>query len=269
MLELNHQFRIVDLHAHLTAPGGETGGPVVSAEEAEREMHQAGIVRAVVAPAPGVDEGNGYVPANNAVARQAVERPMVSFARVAGPGAGPTGRIRRLSGLRTDRHTSPDDIEQYAYNDRFHGFALDPRVDGIPGTAVFDAMDEVGLPLVVHGGTAFPPEQVADTLLGYSFPVVLGHFGGYPLDRGLMADAVDLLDTYDQLYLDTAAVRFRTELERAIREHPDRVVFGSGFPDVHPSVAVMEVLTLDVPEDAMTRTFSANAERLVDALAPQ
>lgn len=269
MLELNHQFRIVDLHAHLTAPGGEVEGPVVTAEDAEREMHQAGIVRAAVAPAPGVDDGEGYVPPNNAVARQAVERPMVAFARVAGPGRGPTDRVRRLSGFRADHHTSPDDIEQYAYNDRFHGFALDPRVDGLPDAGVFEAMDEVGLPLVVHGGQAFPPDRVADTLLEYSFPVVLGHFGGYPLDRELMADAVDLLHRYDQLFLDTAAVRFRVELERAIREHPDRVVFGSGFPDVHPSVAVMEVLTLDVPEDAMTRTFSTNAERLVEALAPQ
>ncbi|MFB6104150.1 MAG: amidohydrolase family protein [Halobacteriaceae archaeon] len=269
MLELNHQFRIVDLHAHLTGPGADVPGPAVSAEDAEREMHQAGIVRAAVAPAPGIDDGDGYVPGNNAVARQAVERPMVAFARITGPGRRPTDRVRRLSGWRADHHTSPDDIEQYAYNDRFHGFALDPRADGVPDTGVLEAMDDVGLPLVVHGGTAFPPEEVASTLLDYSFPVVLGHFGGYPLDRELMQTAVDLLEDYDQLYLDTAAVRFRTELERAIREHPARVVFGSGFPAVHPSVAVMEVLTLDLPEDAMTRTFSSNAERLVDALTPQ
>jgi predicted TIM-barrel fold metal-dependent hydrolase len=63
-------------------------------------------------------------------------------------------------------------------------------------------------------------------------------------------------------------VRYRDVLEDAVREHPDRVLFGSGAPTVHPNVAVMEVLTLDVPEDAMTRVFSKNASRVVDALAP-
>jgi len=109
---------------------------------------------------------------------------------------------------------------------------------------------------------------VAETLLDRSFPVILAHFGGHPLDRDRMDRAIDLLEHHDTLYLDTSAVRYRAQLERAIMEHPDRVLFGSGTPAVHPSVAVMEILTLDVPEDAMRRVFSANPGRVVDALAP-
>jgi hypothetical protein len=30
----------------------------------------------------------------------------------------------------------------------------------------------------------------------------------------------------------------------------------------------MEILTLDVPEDAMTKVFSKNASRVIDVLAP-
>jgi len=44
------------------------------------------------------------------------------------------------------------------------------------------------------------------------------------------------------------------------------VLFGSGAPAVHPNVAVMEVLTLDVSEDAMRRVFERNAARLASAL---
>jgi len=33
-------------------------------------------------------------------------------------------------------------------------------------------------------------------------------------------------------------------------------------------VAVMEILTLDVPEDAMIKVFSKNASRVVEELAP-
>jgi predicted TIM-barrel fold metal-dependent hydrolase len=270
MLELNHQFRVVDVHARLTAARGHTAGRTVSAEGLEREMHQAGVVRAVVFPAATAD-GEGYVRANNAVARRAVERPLVAFARISGPRdpGGTAGRIRNIAARRSEAHTSPGDVEQYAYDDRFHGFKLDPATDGLPDGETLDALEAVGLPLLVHGGEGFPPERVEGTLLDRSVPVVLAHFGGHPLDRDRMSRAVDLLEHNDSLYLDTSAVRYRSQLERAIMEHPDRVLFGSGAPAVHPTVAVTEILTLDVPEDAMRRVFSRNPGRVVGALSPE
>ncbi|MBV0901498.1 amidohydrolase family protein [Haloarcula salina] len=269
MLELEHGFRVVDAHARLEPdeqrrPRDGMGDP----EQLEREMHQAGVVRAVVFP--GKREGS-YLKANNAVARMTVERPMVALARVNGardPGSGPGSTLRNLTSSRTDAHTSPDDIEQYAYDDRFCGFKLHPPVDGLPDEEVLSQLEAVSLPVIVHGGESFPPETAAETLLRYDFPVVLSHFGAHPLRRNLMDAAIDLLDSHDQLYLDTSAVRYRRPMERAILEHPDRVLFGSGVPSVHPNVAVMEILTLDVPEDAMRKVFSNNPSRVVEELAP-
>ena len=59
--------------------------------------------------------------------------------------------------------------------------------------------------------------------------------------------------------------RDRDLLERGLREHPDRIVFGSTAPQSHPNVGVMELLTLDVPEDAMRRAFSHNPARVLPA----
>ncbi len=92
-------------------------------------------------------------------------------------------------------------------------------------------LEDVGLPLIVHAGEGFPPGAAAETLLDRSFPVVLSHFGGYPLNRDLMDEAIDMLDSYDDCYLDTSFVRYRQQLERAVMEHPDRVLFGSGAPN--------------------------------------
>jgi predicted TIM-barrel fold metal-dependent hydrolase len=266
MLEIEHGFRVVDVHARLTAAAGTpVAGRTIDADGLEREMHQAGIVRAVVFADPQPE--GGYLRANNAVARRAVERPFVAFARVSGPrdgGDDAASRIRNLTARRKEWHTSPEDVEQYAYDDRFYGFKLHPACDGLPDDEVLTAMDDVCLPALVHGGRGFPPDAVADALLDREFPVVLAHFGGHPLDRELMDRAIDLLDAHDGLYLDTSVVRYREQLERAIMEHPDRVVFGSGAPAVHPNVAIMEVLTLDVPEDAMRRVFSKNVERIGD-----
>ena len=269
MLELEHGFRVVDTHVRLEPdetrrPDRQIGDP----ETIEREMHQAGVVRSVVFPGPR--EGS-YVKANNAVARMSVGRSFVAFARINGvrdPGSSPGARLRNLASSRDEDHTSPEDIEQYAYDDRFAGFKLQPGTDGLPDEEVLDELAAVGLPVLVHGGEGFPPSAIADHLLGYDFPVIVEHFGGYPLNRGLVSRAVDMLDDYETCFLDTSFVRFRDPMERAILEHPDRVLFGSGAPSTHPNVALMEILTLDVPEDSMRRVFSKNPARVVEELAP-
>ncbi|WP_066414434.1 amidohydrolase family protein [Halorubrum aethiopicum] len=271
MLGLEHDFRIVDTHASLDPDEASVAahGRDITPERLEREMHQAGIVRAVASPGRRA-AGRSYLRANNAVARLAVDRPFVAFARLNGPrdpGNGPVSAVRNLRAERDDHHARPDDVEQYSYDDRFHGFKLVPPHDGLPNADVLERLEAADLPVIVHGGREFPPDAVERELLGYDFPVVLASFGGYPLDTGLMNRTLDLLEEHDRLYVDTSAVRYREILERGVLEHPDRVVFGSGAPHVHPNVGVMEVLTLDVSEDLMRRVFAKNPVRLVPALA--
>ncbi|WP_254763141.1 amidohydrolase family protein [Natrinema marinum] len=271
MLELEHGFRVVDIATRLP-PADGSGGPrrrTITADRLEREMHQAGITKAIVFP-PTRRDGS-YLAPNNGVARRSVDRPFAAFARINGtetPGRKATGRLHNALSRREDHHTSPDDVEKYAYDDRFHGFVLDPAVDDYPDEEVLAALEAVGLPVIVRGGVKAPPETLAETLLERSFPVVVGRFGGHPLNRELMDEMIDLLDEYDDCYLETSFVRYREQLERALLEHPDRVLFGSGAPACHPNVAVMEILTLDVSEDMLRRAFSKNACRVIDALAP-
>ena len=271
MLELEHGFRVVDVNARLTpAPGKRGRGLAISPDRLERELHQAGIVTAVVSPGPAPE--TSYVGPNNGVARLSVERPFVAFARINGtrsPERDPTSRLRNAVTRRQEWHTTPRDVERYAYDDRFHGFTLDPTVDGLPDEEVLAVLEDVDLPLLVTGGTDAPPETLAETILDRSFPVVVAHFGGHPLDRELMHEMIDRLEHVDDCYLDTSFVRYREPLERALLEHPDRVFFGSGAPACHPNVAVMELLTLDVSEDKLVRAFSKNAVRVIDVLAPE
>jgi hypothetical protein len=269
MLELEHRFRVVDVHARLDPDdAGATRGRAISPENLEREMHQAAVVRAVVTA--GAREGESYLSANNGVARLSVGRPFVAFARINGPRSpdgGTTGRLRNLRSSRGDHHTSPDDVEQYAYDDRFHGFSLHPGKDGLPDEETLDQLEDVDLPMLLHGGEAFPPSTLAETLLERDITIIYAHCGGHPLNRDLMHETIDMLSRYDDLHVDTSHVRYRDPLERALREHPDRVCFGSGAPETHPNVGVMEMLTLDVPEDSMRKVFDRNPSRLVPALA--
>lgn len=269
MLELEHGFRIVDVYTQLPPDEG-AGENAFTPDRLEREMHQAGITKAVVFPRARSE--TSYVAPNNGVARHSVDRPFVAIARIngtQGPDGGATDRLRNAVSRRKDHHTTPEDIERYAYDDRFHGFVLDPGVDGYPDEDVLAVLDDVGLPVLVRGGADAPPDALARRVLGHSFPVIVTHFGGHPLDRLLMNEMIDLLSEYDDCYVETSFVRYRRELERALLEHPDRVLFGSGTPACHPDVAVMEILTLDVSEDKLWRCFSKNACRVIDALAPK
>ncbi|PCR92799.1 amidohydrolase family protein [Natrinema ejinorense] len=271
MLELEHRFRVVDVSVRLSPvdDSDTSRGLTITPDRLEREMHQAGITRSIVFPPSRA--GTSYVAPNNGVARRSVDRPFVAFARINGtqtPGRNATGRLRNAVRQRTDHHTSPSDIEKYAYDDRFHGFVLDPTVDGYPDDDVLAALEDVDLPVIVRGGVDAPPETLASLLLGRSFPVVVGRFGGHPLSQPLMNEMIDLLGEYDDCYLETSFVRYREQLERALFEHPDRVFFGSGAPACHPNVAVMEILTLDVSGDLLRRAFSKNACRVIDVLTP-
>ncbi len=268
MLELEHGFRIVDTHLVVEPAENRRIGEIGDPETIERELHQAGVVKAIAF----ADERDGsYLKANNAVARLAVDRPFIAAARINGallPETAAGASVRNLARSRGEEHTSPEDIEQYAYEERFVAFMTNPASDGIPDEAVLETLESVGLPVITFGGVAFPPAQIESTFLQYDFPVVIAHCGGYPLNRELMGETIELLGRYEDCYVDTSFVRFRDPLERAILEHPDRVLFGSGAPSIHPDVAVMEILTLNIPEDAMRRVFSKNAARLIEELAP-
>jgi len=268
MLELEHGFRVVDVHVELEPDERRRGRAAGDPEAIERELHQAGVVRALVFP-PARD--GSYLKANNAVARLSVERPFDAVARINGvrdSGQGAGSRLRNIAVSRQDHHTSPEDVEQYAYDDRFAGFMLHPAVDGLPDEEVLGELEAVGLPVFTYGGEGFPPAAIEETLLSYDFPLVVSHVGGHPLSESLMHRTIDLFDRHDACFVETSFARFRDPLERVLREHPDRVFFGSGAPAAHPNVAIMEILTLDVPEDAMRRVFSKNASRVVAELAP-
>lgn len=270
MLELEHRYQVVDVSGRL--PTNADDGPEavldISPDQLEREMHQAGVVQTVVTP-PAHPE-HSYLRYNNAVARKAVNRPFIAFARLRGPktpDSGPKGRVRDVLRGAENRHTSPTDIRQYGYDDRFHGFVISPAADGLPDEAMLTALEEVGLPVIVRGGEVFPPDQIAETLFDRSFPLIVAHFGGYPLRRPLMQEMLDLLEGTTDCYLETSFVRYRSILERALLEYPDRILFGSGTPANHPSVGIMEILTLDVSEDKLHRVLDTNPHRVLPPLS--
>lgn len=106
-----------------------------------------------------------------------------------------------------------------------------------------------------------------DVLARHTFPVLLSHFGGYPLDRQRYRHCLDLLDRHASVHLVTSVVFFQAYLAAAVRRHPDRVLLGSDFPAVDPAVARAAITQLDVPAELKRGVLGGNLRFLTERVA--
>jgi len=101
----------------------------------------------------------------------------------------------------------------------------------------------------------------------FTFPVLLSHFGGYPLDGKRYRACIELLEHYPHLYLVTSAVCSVGYLEEALRQHPHQILLGSDFPAVDPTVAREAVMRLDIPEATRVLVLGENLRFLTERVA--
>lgn|GEM_PF-2486139 len=121
-----------------------------------------------------------------------------------------------------------------------------------------------------HAGSDADLDWLEDVVLRrFSFPVLLAHFGGYPLARPRYQRCIDWLDRYPQTYLVSSIVFYRHYLTEAIRRHPTRVLLGSDFPGIDIAAARAVIENLDVSEDAKTLVLAENLRFLTERLAWQ
>ncbi len=118
-----------------------------------------------------------------------------------------------------------------------------------------------------HAGNDADLDWLEEVVLRrYNFPVLLAHFGGYPLARPRYQRCIDWLDRYPQTYLVTSIVFYRHYLTEAIRRHPTRVLLGSDFPGIDISAARAVIAGLDVPDDAKTLVLAENLRFLTERM---
>ena len=153
----------------------------------------------------------------------------------------------------------------------------DPLLDRAWGV-----IEDAAAPVVIHCGSGPVPGEhtgagpVTELLTRHPrLRLIVAHMG-----MPEYTDFLDLADRYDEIRLDTTmaftpfieeAMPFpRTEYRR-LRDHGDRILFGSDFPNIpHGFVDAMRVLTRlpGVDEDWLRKVFHDNAARLFGLAAP-
>ncbi len=270
---------LVDVHVHLAADDG----PGLRLSEFSHLAEETGIRCAAVFPPRRTD---GYAQANDAILTtvETGTRRLRRFARLGGVLAvnraalWPPSLHQVRSLARSRRSSPPPDLlldgtplsadastpEFVSALRGFDGVNLLPHVDGFPPANALAAIAELGLPVVVHGGERMPPSVLEQRLVKeVSGPVILAHLGAYPASAPDFTDALDLARRHERVYLSTSGTWLAEFVAEAARSVPEKVMFGSCSPLLHPLVAWRQVAAAVSDDETLASIGAGNAERVL------
>lgn len=238
---------IVDCHCH-AGPGDGLSGPWDSDAHLRsyfRAARAAGIDRTVLFPVFHSD----YAHANRAVARIVAAYPERCYGFAFVHPVRDRGRVGELiaeavqahgfRGIKVHRHDAPisGEICEVA------------RAWGLP--ILYDVMGEVA--------------QVELLARQYpQVPFIIPHLGSFSDDWRAQLALIDHLVRHPNVYTDTSGVRRFDILREAVRRAgPEKVLFGSDGPWLHPGLELRKVGLLDLAPGAVAKIAGANLLSLI------
>jgi hypothetical protein len=251
---------LYDAHTHVGASDtGQLYYPELTASELFGLMDASGIAQSnIFAP---FREG-GYREANRTLREtaQASGGRLRALARLGGrrqPVTEPQLWMARRA-LSKALRSRPDELGHEGL-DGFAGVKLLPHLDGMPSRALFRAMRERKLPVLIHAGRYATPTWIARHVLPRTGgPLVLAHLGAFPAQEHLLRDAVALAESEGRVWLDTSGIWIAGFLRYAAARVPHKLIFGSDAPFTHPAVA-WDHLARSVPDAGLARRIGTEA----------
>jgi uncharacterized protein len=176
--------------------------------------------------------------------------------------------------------------------DRFYGYAMvnAARDGGRVGAMVGEAVTGWGAcGIKVHRHDARISREVCEVARSFALPVlydvmgeafvmelvaaeypdvafVIPHLGSFADDWRAQRAVIDLLARHPNVYTDTSGVRWFDLLAEAVRRAgPQKVLFGSDGPWLHPAVELSKVHALGLPPAQENLVLGANWLRLTAA----
>lgn len=243
---------LVDCHCHAGVGDGLTGpwdtradlGPYL------RRCDAAGIANSVVFAALQSDYRTGNAEVAKLVARHG-------------------GRLIGFVFLdaRMPRATLEAELREYIVRRGFAGIKVHRR-DAPLSRSICEMAASLGVPVLydVMGDVA-TVELFAREYRGVDF--VIPHLGSFADDWKAQLALIDHLVRHPNVYADTAGVRrFDLLVEAVRRGGPDKLLFGSDGPWLHPGVELAKIRAIGLPDRLFTRVAGGNLLRLIAKRRP-
>lgn len=94
--------------------------------------------------------------------------------------------------------------------------------------------------------------------------IVIPHLGSYADDDWVHRGVIDLIGRFPNLYADTSGVRSVDILAEAVqRVGPERIIFGSDGPFLHPALELHKIRLLALPRVAEAAVLGGNLVRIL------
>jgi uncharacterized protein len=137
------------------------------------------------------------------------------------------------------------------------------RFDSAVTREVGDAAQRFRLPVIfdVMG------EPAPIDLLASEFPDVnwiVPHLGSFSDEWWAQRSVIELIVRHPNVYADTSAVRRFNLLEEAVDRAPEKVIFGSDGPELHPGVELAKIRALHPSPTVFRAIVGGTISRLVD-----
>lgn len=238
---------IVDCHCHAGKGDGLTGpwDTDASLDRYIERADRARIGRTVLFPAFHSD----YAVANREVAKIVAMSPERFWGFAFIHAERDRGRVREM--VRTA-------VEQYG----FVGIKVH-RHDARLSAEICQVARSFRLPVLYD-----PTGEVSIAeLLAHEYPdvnFIFPHLGSFADDWAAQQALIDPLSRYPNIYADTSAIRRFDLLEQAVRRAgPQKILFGSDGPWLHPGVELAKVMALGIRGQDLELVVGGNLLRLI------
>ncbi|MBN2292004.1 MAG: amidohydrolase family protein, partial [Pirellulales bacterium] len=241
---------IIDCHCHAGKGDGLTGPWDTSAslEKCLRRAAEAGIDRTVFFAA----FHSNYAVANREVARIVLSRPDRFYGFAMTHPVRDRGRVYAMIKVAVERYG-------------FVGLKVH-RHDGRITREICEVASTFSLPVLydVMG------EVSVCELLAQEYPdvaFIIPHIGSFADDWRAQLALIDHLVRHPNIYTDTAGVRRFDLLEQAVhRAGPEKILFGSDGPWLHPAVELAKIDALELSSEENQLVLGGNFLRLISRI---
>ncbi|HEX8407541.1 MAG TPA: amidohydrolase family protein [Thermoanaerobaculia bacterium] len=238
---------IVDAHCHAGRGDGFTGpwDTVAPLDAYLRRAAAAGIERTVIFAAFHTD----YAAANREVASIVRRNPERLFGFAFLDAARNRGRIAGMVREAVEVHG-------------FRGIKVH-RHDGRITREICDAARAWSLPVLYDVmGEVASAELLAESYRDVAF--IIPHLGSFADDWRAQRSLIDILARHPNVYADTSGVRrFDLLVEAVRRAGPEKILFGSDGPWLHPGLELEKIRALGLAPRAERKVLGGNLLRLL------